>query len=197
MSVPRGTLSSYNDIALGDLVTIPDGHAYSVRAVIRFPMPHNSVSGFLILGEFEAALSLPSLQTAPAGLMTPGTPDALKGQQVQVVVEGATRFWPPHIPAVPGAMIDIPYRVLAVRGQEHPVLVCFRGPEVIVFGRSRSVWMSEIGLAAMHLSDALDGPQLARRSGEVLIDTTSPVRPTHVPSPAQVPSEPLRVPAGR
>jgi hypothetical protein len=172
------------DLALGDIFTIPGSGSHTVRAVMRLEMPFGAVAGFVVLGEFEIALAIPALQTVPASVCGPRSATALKGKEVQVVAEGAARYWPPHRPAVPGAMTPVKYRVVAVRGQESPVLVCFRGPEPVIFAHGHSVWLSEVVSTPMGLGDALDGEALARRTGEVLIDSTQRLRPAQ-PAPAE------------
>lgn len=196
MTLPQSSLSPFapGTLALGDIVSFPPDVQHTVRAVIRFRSPYGSVAGFVLLGEFDAAMSIPALQSVPAEISTPRDPSALDGQQVMLLQEGVTRYWAPHVPAVPGAMSEVKFKVLAVRGQEQPVLMCFRGPEKVVFVRLHSVWMSDVGVASMGLAPALDGPAVARKSGDVQLDTTAPF--PLIAEPDRTVSEPLRtVPA--
>lgn len=195
---PQSSPFAPGNLALGDIVSFPPDVQHTVRAVVRFPVPYGSVSGFVLLGEFEAAMSIPALQSVPAEVSTPRDRSALEGRHVMTVQEGVTRYWPPHVPAVAGAMGEVKFRVVAVRGQEQPVLICFRGPEPVVFARLHSVWMNDVRVASMGLGPAFDGPAVPRKSGEVQIDTTAPF--PVITEPDRVVSEPLRttpVPAQR
>lgn len=176
---------SQNQLALGDILTIRDGGPMTVRALIQLQLPIGTTAGFVVLGEFELALALPALQSIPASVCIPRDRSALEGKSVQVVAEGATRYWPPHRPAVPGAMTAVKFRVINVRGEDAPVLVCFRGPEPVVFSRSHTSWMQDIAATKMGAGDACDGEALQKQTGEVVVDPTRPVVPVPSRQPAR------------
>jgi hypothetical protein len=171
-------------LELGDLLKLPDGRSYTIRSVIRLELNQGLCSGFLLLGEFEAVLTIPATTSAPTQLLSPQNPAILKNVQLRTIAEGVSRFWAPQIPAVAGAMSEMPFRVLAVRGQEHPVLVCFRGPESVVFGRQATLWPSNIQFSAMGVGEAVEGEAVERKTGRVQIERDVPA-PERVRTPAE------------
>lgn len=123
------------DIALGDVVVLPDGRSMTARSKAVLPTPVGSMAGFVICGEMEVLLSTPSASAAPINLYVPLDYFPFEQAQARVAAEGAASYWAPHLPALRGAMGEILWRVVEVRGSVDPAVVVYRGAEVIVFIR--------------------------------------------------------------
>lgn len=120
-------------VELGDVVVLPDGRAMTARAKVSLPAPVGSMSAFIIGGELEALLSVPTMADSPVLVYVPidYLPEA--AAKARTVYEGAMRYWAPHLPALSGAMGELLYRVVALRGSVDPIVIVYRGPEVVVF----------------------------------------------------------------
>lgn len=138
-------------VALGDIVSLPDGRDYTARGRVSLPQPVGSMAGFIIGGELDVLLSLPPSVRTPISVYVPTSelPEYARGQRSRCVYEGAIRYWAPHLPAVSGAMGELLYRVLEVRGQIDPIVLIYRGSELIVFVRSTDVYPFDIRVVAM------------------------------------------------
>jgi hypothetical protein len=143
-------------IELGDVIVLPDGRAMTARAKVSLPEPVGSMSGFVIGGELEALLSLPTMAESPVLLYVPidYLPEA--AAKARTVYEGAMRYWAPHLPALTGAMGELLYRVVAVRGSIDPIVIVYRGPEVIVFIRASYVDPRDLRVMRMRRDVAND-----------------------------------------
>lgn len=121
------------NVELGDVVVLPDGRAMTARAKVSLPAPVGSMSGFIIGGELEALLSVPTMVESPVTLYVPIDYLPESAARARTVYEGAMRYWAPHLPALSGAMGELLYRVVALRGSVDPIVIVYRGPEVVVF----------------------------------------------------------------
>ncbi len=121
------------DLALGDVVTMPDGRPLTVRSVVSLSVPVGSMAGFVLLGEMEMLLATPPSPSDPLGVYLPVERFPVPEEMARVAATGAARYWAPHLPAVAGAMGEIQFRVLEVRGSVDPIVVVYRGPDVVVF----------------------------------------------------------------
>jgi len=175
------------DLALGDVVRLPDGRAMTLRSQVTLPLPAGSMAAFLILGEMDALLSLPSVSNQPVLVYVPIDYLPETAANSRTVYEGATNYWAPHLPALQGAMGEILYRVLLVRGSVDPIVIVYRGPEVIVFIRAALTNYQELGILKMRREDT-SHVEVSRHASVV---TSPALAPT--PSPTPVP-EPLRAP---
>ena len=137
------------DVALGDVVTLPNGRSLTVRSMVTLATPVGSMSGFLLLGELEMLLSIPPSQNDPLGVYLPVERFPVDESQTRVAAEGAARYWAPHLPAIAGAMGEIRFRVLEVRGSVDPVVVVYRGPDVVVFVRTGHLDVRSLGMLRM------------------------------------------------
>jgi hypothetical protein len=124
------------DLALGDVITLPEGRSLTVRSVVQLVVPVGSMSGFVLLGELELLLSIPTSELDQLGVYLPVERFPVPAEHTRVAAEGAARYWAPHLPSIAGAMGEITYRVLDVRGSLDPVVVVYRGPDVVVFMRT-------------------------------------------------------------
>lgn len=123
-------------LALGDVVVLPDGRGMTVRARVDLPAPVGSMNGFVIAGELEVLLSAPTRNESPVLVYVPidYLPEA--AERARTAYEGVMNYWAPHLPALSGAMGELLYRVVSIRGSVDPIVIVYRGPEVIVFIRA-------------------------------------------------------------
>jgi hypothetical protein len=176
------------DVALGDVIVVPDGRSLTVRAKVPLPIPVGSMAGFVICGDMEMLLSTPSFNDAPVTVYQPLghlPPAARNGRSV---CEGAAAYWAPHLPAIGGAMGEILWRVVEVRGSVDPIVIVYRGNEVTVFVRTGEVWGSQ--LEVLYMRRDIDNDLTVARHSSVVI-------PARLPIPSEVPDEieaPVRVP---
>ena len=177
-------------LELGDVVTLPDGRSLSIRALAAFSEPQMTVGGFVILGECESMLTTPSRQGLPHLEYLPvGTLSAAKG--ARVMLEGVASYWAPHLPSYVDAMGELPFRLLEVPGHSDPWILVYRGPEVLVFMRSRESDLGQLGVLHMPRRVGADEVQIRRHAATIM--------PSYVPAPSQIPArqpvaEPLRQP---
>jgi hypothetical protein len=158
--------------ALGDLVTLPDGRGLSVRARVSLPVPEGSMAGFVILGELELLLSLPPLLGAPFSVYVPISYLPEYAADAKSVFEGVTSYWSPHLPAVSGAMGELAWRVLRVRNRLDPLVLVYRGPEMVVFVKASEAAAGDVHVRFMSRTGDND-VAVARQSA--LVGSPSPV----------------------
>lgn len=163
-------------VALGDLLTLPDGTTYTVRSRVNLTEPVRALSGFLVAGECQAVLTASAVVGEPFGVHLPGKvpPDAT----VHMVVEGAASYWAPHLPSLTGAMGELLWRVVFVSGYPDPVVVIYRGHEVIPFIRVATVDPQDVELSTLPRSQAND-IEVERHAGHV-VPTAMPVQPERI-----------------
>lgn len=179
------------DLELGDIVVLPDGRAMTVRSRVTLPQPVGSMAGFVIAGELEILLSSPSSAAEPIGVYVPVDHLPAAARYCRTVVEGAARYWAPHLPALGGAMGEIVYRVVEIRGQVDPAVLVYRGEELTVFIRATVANAGD--LQVMKMPRAVDNEQeIVRHSGTVE-PALDPLSPAHMPEPAQVPQRTRRL----
>jgi hypothetical protein len=142
------------DAELGDLVTLPDGSAHSVRARARLTTPIRGLGGFLVLGECQIVLTTPTVTGGPISVYLPGRlPETAAVTQI---AEGAVRYWAPHLPAISGAMGELLWRLLGVAGLSDPVVVLYRNDEAIPFIRTSFAWPGDLSVTYLDRSDRND-----------------------------------------
>lgn len=134
---------------LGDLVTLPDGRSLSVRARVSLPSPEGSMAGFLILGELELLLSMPHRLHAPFGVYIPISYLPDYAADAKSVFEGVTSYWSPHLPAISGAMGELAWRVLRVRNRLDPLVLVYRGQEMVVFVKASEASSGDVSVRFM------------------------------------------------
>jgi hypothetical protein len=173
------------DVSLGDIVVLPDGRGLTARCRVNLPGTVGSMAGFIICGEMEALLSLPPTSSGPVNIYVPvahfpGSPD-----QARTVYEGAASYWAPHLPSITGAMAEVLYRVVEIRGSVDPVVAVYRGAEVIFFIRATFASSGEIKVMHMPRSNANDY-DVVRHAG--VVDAPVPASepaPRPLPAPAR------------
>jgi len=180
-------------VALGDIVTLPDGRKLTARARVSLPSPCGSMTGFIIAGELDVLLSLPPSVYQPIGVYvhTPKLP--VPESRCRTVWKGAARYWAPHAPAVGGAMGELLYRVLEVRGQVDPIVLIYRGAEMIIFIKSSYAYPQDLDVMAMDRGVDNELPVM-RFAAVVREDSTPHTLPT-APPVYQPVGAPVREPA--
>lgn len=123
------------DVGLGDVVVLPDGRAMTARTKVGLPSPVGSMAGFVICGEMEVLLSTPVSIEGPINIYVPIDYFPFEESQARTAAQGAANYWAPHVPALRGAMGEILWRVVEIRGSIDPIVIVYRGDEVIVFIR--------------------------------------------------------------
>jgi hypothetical protein len=184
-STPNLPLAS---IELGDIVVLPDGRAMTARSRVTLPRPVGSMAGFVIAGELEVLLSSPASVSEPVGVYTPINYLPAAAQFCRTAVEGAARYWAPHLPALGGAMGEIIYRVIEIRGQVDPAVIVYRGEELTVFIKATIAQPGDLQVMYMPRSDANE-VAVTRHSGTVepAFDPVAPMqRPAVAPQSVPV-----------
>lgn len=157
-----------SNIELGDVVVLPDGRAVTARAKVSLPTPVGSMSGFIIGGELEVLLSLPTMHESPVLVYVPINYLPEAAAKARTVYEGAMRYWAPHLPALSGAMGELLYRVVAIRGSVDPIVIVYRGPEVIVFIRASYAHLSDLRI--MYMRRDADNEMSMERHAAIVVN---------------------------
>lgn len=180
-------------VELGDVVVLPDGRAMTVRGRVGLPTPVGSMSGFLIGGELEVLLSLPTLIESPIAVYVPIDYLPESAAKARTVYEGAMRYWAPHLPALTGAMGELLYRVVAVRGSVDPIVIVYRGPEVIVFIRASYADGRDLRVLYMR-RDVDNAVDLDRHAASVHVPGGGPASDVDIReiSPVRAPQTPVK-----
>lgn len=182
------TASSYEQVhrlALGDIVRLPDGRELTVRSCERrLSVPVGQMAGWFLVGEIgpqATLLSMPTEPGAPVSVFTPLEDIPAHARSARVVVEGVTSYWAPHLPNTSGAMGELAYRVCTVRASSEPMVLIWRGRELVVFVQS-----------AVTSTDALTMWQLRQAPEETERDVTrygAKVVPHRVPTGDPAPTK--------
>lgn len=171
---------------LGDLVQLPDGRQLTARARAMLPAPLGSMAGFVICGELEAMVSVPPRQGNKVLGYHPVADPPGDVRTARSVFHGACSYWAPHLPGQRQGMGELLYKVLEVPGSVDPVVLVWRGREVVIFVRGEAF---ESGLKVMYMPrDAEDLSDVDWRTSEVLPGQLVPDDPSQVPVPAERPA---------
>lgn len=136
-------------LALGDVVVLPDGRALTLRARASLPTTVGSMAGFVILGELELMLSVPSSIASPLLVYVPVSKLPPAAARARTAYEGVANYWAPHLPGLRGAMGELLFRVVEVRGSVDPIVIVYRGPEAVVFIRASMVYPNDLSVLTM------------------------------------------------
>lgn len=143
-----------DSVSLGDLLRISSlRQMHIVRGVVELPRTVGYVGGFVVAGELDALLSVPTRPTDPIGFYTPAPRMPVPAQHTRSLVEGVFNYWAPHLPAIQGAMGELAFRVIEARGSVDPVIVLYRGEEPVVFVRTAYVAPGEIRFDCLERRD--------------------------------------------
>ena len=161
------------ELALGDVITVSPGRTYSVRAVASWGAPVANLVGFVLLGELDALLGIPS-NSGPLDVFLPVNNFPSHSGPGRSVAEGAVRYWAPHLPAMSDAMGELLWRLIVFPGKLDPVFLVYRGEELVVFVRSFDVPSQQLRTQRMLRGE--DTTRVDRTSGLVT------AVPSYVPS---------------
>ena len=123
------------DLAIGDMVTTPEGRTASVRLLAMFPDGISrpwQTGGFVILGNFDAVMVTSRYTTAiTAYIPIESVPTHIASSAL--LAEGTAGFLAPHLPSDASALEPISWRAYRMVGRFEPLLVVYRGPQILVF----------------------------------------------------------------
>ena len=158
-------------LALGDLVRLPDGRTLSVRAVM-LELPHSvgSMHGFALCGEVgpsAALLSLPSDPSGPVSVYRPVDRVPAHAVDATMVCSGQVPYWAPHLPGLRGAMGSLGYKVCVVRGAVEPLVLIWRGRELVVFVHSAILSASDVTVRPMRRDESAINSPVTRSAAAV------------------------------
>jgi hypothetical protein len=143
-------------VQLGDLITLPNGRAVTARARVTLEFPIHEMAGFIICNELEVLLATPSTTRGPVSVYTPVDHMPYPKEHLREVAAGATRYWAPHLPGLTGAMGELLFRVFEVRGSVDPVVVVYRGEELVVFIKASYAFGEDLKVSYMPRSNDND-----------------------------------------
>lgn len=153
------------------------------------PVAVGSLAGFIILGELEMLVGVGQSTHSPALVYLPVSPMPTKVLTGRSVCEGAARYWAPHLPALAGAMGELLWRVVEIRGSVDPAVIIYRGEDVIVFMRTGELSLSELSVLFLSREVDTEGIEVTRHAAVVQPLPMPGYIPHHVPQPA-----PTRIP---
>jgi len=129
-----------DQLALGDIITLPDGKALTVRAAApQLAHTVGQMAGFILCGEVGPScvlLSLPAELSGPVLLYRPLDRVPNTARSAVEVIVGVLDYWAPHLPGQLHALGQLGFKVCIVRGQVNPMVVFWRGRELVVFVES-------------------------------------------------------------
>jgi hypothetical protein len=173
--------------ALGDVLVMPDSSRGTVRCVVRSLAARvDAFTGFLLVGEIGPDCRLLTFSPDPAvnvGVYAPQSQVPEFARNASELVSGVATYWAPHVRGISGAMSEVGYKVARVRGQLDPMVLLWRGGEMVVFVKSFDA-----------PGDAFLLKQLPKNSRvtEVSVDRVTSVVTS--PAPHLSPDQPLRAP---
>lgn len=181
---------SLAQVALGDVVILPDGREKTIRAREVLNVPIQTMAGFVIAGELDVLLSTPTTDGSPVLVYVPLTELPADTRSARAVQEGVISYWAPHLPAVSGAMGELKYKIVEVSGWIDPIVMVWRGRECVVFVRATWAWPADLRILYMR-RDPSNQVAVTRHAGVV-------ADPAGAPEPVAVPERrPAQVPVGR
>ena len=172
-----------HDVQLGDIVVLPDGRALTVRSHVALGAPVGNMAGFLLAGELDVLLSVPSSSTMDFAVYVPISYMPEDPKRLRLTYDGVTRYWAPHLPAYGQAMGELVYQVYDVRGSIDPIVVVHRGNEQVVFIKASTARPEHLRFTAMprHTGNEQDAPR-----------HSATVTPVGVPAPDRQPARETR-----
>jgi len=160
MTAANRKWTSLHDLALGDMVTTPEGRSSSVRLLAAFPegvtRPWRN-GGFVILGDFDAILVTGRSTSAIAAYVPiESIPAQVAGRDL--LAEGTAGFLAPHLPTDCSALEPVSWRAYRMAGQLEPLLVIYRGPQILAFLPATSYDCAEVSVICLPRSGSTVKP---------------------------------------
>lgn len=175
-------------LELGDIVALPDGRELTVRAVERrLSQNVGNMAGWVLAGEVGPAATLLAIPAEPNGdivLYTPLEDVPPHARTARTVIEGVVSYWAPHLPNLSGAMGELGYKVCALRASREPMVLLWRGRELVVFVKSAVTSPAALRYLFLERDPAATERDVRRYAATV-------VKPGHAPrqSPTRIPSQ--------
>lgn len=162
---------------LGDVVELEGSPPQTVRSRVLLPTPVGQMSGFVVLGEFEAVVGF-SLAASMSYVLYRRVGSRIPaGLLVRPAYRGVTSFWSPHLPPARSAMGEVPWRVAEVANSFDPLVVLWRSGEPVVFMRDGDLQPGALSMKWMP-RDRPDRREFHRSSVEVVAPAWEP-SPSH------------------
>lgn len=177
------TSDPLSTLALGDIVVLPPAQSLTVRAAVVLPDNELGLATFVAAGDLEVLLVSSSDPREPLLVLQPVDYIPPKASEARILAEGAAAFWAPHLVPHAGGMGELYYRVLVLRGQLTPMVLIYRGPELVVFVHVGSE--DPTSVRALRMPRGEQETSMVSRVAAV-------VEPLNVPLPTRAPA---RVPA--
>ena len=150
------TTDTFGALALGDILEMPDGRRMSVRAYERqLAVTVGGIGGFVLAGEIGpecTLLGLPGDPGVAVSLYAPMENVPSWARDASERVEGVVSYWASHLPGLAGAMGELGYKVFSVRGQIEPMIILWRGKEMVVFVKGGSASANAFSVARLERS---------------------------------------------
>lgn len=176
---PRQAFLTLTQLALGDVLTLPDGRHLTVRAIEpKLSSSVGSMAGFVLGGEIGPDATLVSIPTSPDGSVSLYAPlDHLpeRAKNARPMCEGVVSYWAPHLPNMSGAMGELGYKVCVIRGQFDPMVLIWRGRERVVFIQTAVTTLSELGMTMLKRDPRATEVDQARHGAHVHSPAHAPV----------------------
>lgn len=178
--VPLETTSDpLASLALGDIVVLPPSQSLTVRAAVSLPDNELSLAAFVAAGDLEVLLMSSTDPREPLLVLQPVDYLPPQASTARVLAEGAAAFWAPHLVSHAGGMGELYYRVLVLRGQLTPMVLLYRGPELVVF--------VHVGSEPVESVRALRMPR-GEQQASTVSRVAAVVEPLNVPLPTRAPA---------
>lgn len=183
-------LEQIQHLDLGDIVKLPDGRELTIRACERALNPSvGTMRGWLLAGEIGPQATLLSIPTAPHDPVVVYTPLAdipPHARAARCMAEGVVSYWAPHLPNISGAMGELAYKVCSLRAAPDPMVLVWRGRELVVFVKSAITTAEELRCWFLGRNPT-ETEREVTRFGSV-VRQPGHARPTSPATPAQQPS---------
>jgi len=159
-------------VALGDLVRLPDGRVFSARAVMpRLPASVGPMAGFVLLGELgpDAVLaSVPSVVAGQVLLYSALNKVPASARSAVEVTAGVVTYWPPHVPALAGAMSALAFKVCKLPARSEPLVLVWRDKELVVFVHTGSAAFHDMTVEALDRDPSVTDIPVVRAAAAVV-----------------------------
>jgi hypothetical protein len=162
----------FESLHLGDMVHLPGEGPLAVRMLAAYDEDQKQQRLFCVLGDGERILFGAGRGDVIAYVPIDQLPPRLASGKV--IAEGRAGYLAAHVPNSSDALDVMPWRVLRLSGHLHPILMLYRGPQLLVFLPVGAVDIAE--LKTVHLPRSSNGAS-ARRVSALVDLPAAPVEP--------------------